>query len=30
MSAEHLAWAHPRHFDQETATTPGRGVVPVS
>jgi len=30
MSAEHLAWAHPRHFDRETATTPGRGVVPAS
>jgi hypothetical protein len=23
MSAEHLAWAHPRHFDGETAPAPG-------
>ncbi len=30
MSAEHLAWAHPRHFDDETALNPGRGVLPAS
>jgi hypothetical protein len=30
MSAEHLAWAYPRHFDDDTAVTPGRGVVPAS
>ena len=29
MSAEHLAWAYPRHFDDETAT-PGGGIVPRS
>jgi hypothetical protein len=29
MSAEHLAWAYPRHFDDET-TAGGRGIVPRS
>jgi hypothetical protein len=28
MSAEHLAWAHPRHFDDESSI--GRGAVPAS
>jgi hypothetical protein len=30
MSAEHRAWAHPRHFDSETAPGPNRGVVSAS